>query len=90
MATMRGEKIIVRAWGGRPLVRVVWDVCGESVLVTDEQGLESLMAGNDAPMPIGFPFNDVFAYEDSEAGKVLGAYAAGRSPQWSDLHRFKA
>ncbi len=90
MAIMRGKKIIVRAWGDRPLVRVVWDVCGSSVLVTDERGLESLQAGTEASMPIGFPFSDVFEYEDNEASKVLEAYASGYPPQWSELHPIKA
>ncbi len=42
MAAMRGKKVIVRAWENRPLVKVAWDVCKDSVLVTNEHGLTLL------------------------------------------------
>lgn len=88
MATMRGKKVIVRAWGNRPLVRVIWDVCEDSVLVTNEHGLSALESGNAGPMPIGFPFSEVFVYEDVKAETVIEAYASGRSPQWGALQQF--
>lgn len=88
MATMRGEKVIVRAWGNRPLVRVIWDVCKDSVLVTNEHGLAALESGNGGPMPIGFSFSDVFVYEDVKAEAAMSAYASGMSPQWGSLQRF--
>ena len=90
MANVRGEKIIVRAYGNRPLVRVIWDVCGDSVLVTNEHGITSLEAGNGGPMPIGFPFSDVFVYEEDDAEKIMGVYASGGSPQWRALRQFRA
>lgn len=85
MANRRGEKIVVRAWGNRPIVRVIWDVCDDFVLVTSEQALALLEAGHGGPMPIGFSLTDVFAYEERKVEKVMGAYASGTSPQWSFL-----
>lgn len=85
MATRRGEKIIVRAWGDRPLVRVIWDMQDQSVLITNEIAFAALQAGHDGPMPIGFPFSDAFIYEEDKAEKIMGEYASGMPPQWHIL-----
>ena len=61
---MRGESIIVRAFGGAPLARKVWDVGERVVYITDEQGLKRLTSGRDAPPPLGFPKEDVFRFDE--------------------------
>jgi hypothetical protein len=89
MANMRGEKIIVRAWGDRPLVRVVWDICDQTVLVTNEEGLVLLENGAEAPMPIGFRFCDVFIYDEDRVEKIMKAYVTGDQLKWESLQRFR-
>ena len=87
MASMRGEKVILRAFGGQPLVRVVWEVLDSSVLITDESGLKSLAAACGA-MPIGFRFEDVFAFEEELARKLTENYNGGSHLHWDQLERF--
>ena len=57
---MRGENVIVRAFGGRPLKRRVWDVGDTVVYITDDEQFAKLSAGRHAVEPIGFPKEDVF------------------------------
>jgi len=61
---MRGEYVIVRAYGGRPLIRRVWDVGEKVVYITNDQQLKLLIEGaGNAIGPIGFPKEDVFRYD---------------------------
>lgn len=73
---MRGQTVIVRADGGTPLVRKIWQVDDQAVYITDDATLAKLAQGQDAPFPIGFPPEDVFEYEPEAAARI------GR-PDWS-------
>ncbi len=55
--------MIVRAFGGVPLVRRVWEVDAEAVYVTDDGTFEKLLSGADAPFAIGFSRSDVVRYD---------------------------
>lgn len=68
------------------LVRKVWDVINGTVLVTDEKGLSALMNGADGPTPIGFPMEDVFAYDEEVARAII----SGLPPEWDRLVPFTA
>jgi hypothetical protein len=59
---MRGEKVIVRAFDGEPLVRLIWEVSPKAVYICSEEGYQRLLAG-EPWIPIGFPKNDVFQYD---------------------------
>ncbi|MGH8071786.1 MAG: hypothetical protein ACRERE_42435 [Candidatus Entotheonellia bacterium] len=59
---MRGEKVIVRAFGGEPLVRLIWDVYPDAIDICDEGGYQRLLTG-ESWIPIGFPRRDVFRYD---------------------------
>lgn len=67
---MRGETVIVRAFGGKPLVRKVWSVGARVVYLTDSMGLEKMLAGGEAAPPIGFPKEDVFRFDPEAAGNL--------------------
>lgn len=54
----RGEKVCIDSSEG-PVSRLVWEDCGDAVLLCSERQFEALMKGWDAPMPIGFPRRDV-------------------------------
>lgn len=57
---MRGEIVLVRAFGGKPLKRRVWDVGVGVVYITNDEQFQNLLAGRRAVKPIGFPREDVF------------------------------
>ncbi len=80
---MRGERVIVRADGGVPLVRRVWGTDERAVYITDDTTLAKLQAGANAPFPIGFPREDVFRFEGEAAARI------GRPGwEWSSLSRY--
>jgi phage repressor protein C with HTH and peptisase S24 domain len=64
---MKGDKVIVRAFGGVALVRRVWAVKNGLVYISDEKEFHKREAGEDALEPIGFPVADVFAYDETFA-----------------------
>ncbi len=61
---MHGETVVVRAFGGVPLIRKVWEV-GEDVVYLVSDNHYNLLTKEDprAIGPIGFPKEDVFLYE---------------------------
>jgi hypothetical protein len=79
---MRGDVVLVRAFGGKALKRRVWDV-GESVVyVTNDEQFEKLIAGKRAIEPIGFPKEDVFNDAETES--------SGDEIDWALLVRWQA
>ncbi len=76
-------RVIVRADGDRPLVRLVWQANERTVYVTDEATMRKLEAGQDGPLAIGFPREDVFCY-DPEAEQRIGT----SKWSWSSLSRY--
>jgi hypothetical protein len=80
---MKGDRVIVRAYGDVPLVRRVWGADENAVYVTDEATMAKLSRGADGPFPIGFPREDVFHYEPEVAARI------GRGLwDWSSLSRY--
>jgi hypothetical protein len=77
------DRVIVRADGNVALVRRVWQADARMVYVTDEPTIRKLEAGEDGPLAIGFPREDVFRY-DPEAERRIGR--PGWS--WSSLSRY--
>jgi hypothetical protein len=66
---MRGDTVIVRAFGGKALRRRVWSTGDGLVYITNNEQFDRLVAGKPAFEPIGFPEEDVFkdtANESSE------------------------
>jgi len=61
---MKGDLVIVRAFGGATLVRRVWAVKNGLIYIADEKEFGKREAGQDALEPIGFPVSDVFAYDE--------------------------
>ena len=64
---MFGETVLVREYGGRPVICKVWEVTREKVYICTEENFEKLKAHKDRPFPsncfpIGFPKEDVFRY----------------------------
>ena len=82
---MRGTLVIARDYSGTPLVRRVWDSGSRLVYLSEETQFQQLSTGNNALIPVGFPAEDVFAYDP----KAVEAIASG-SLDWSSLRIFSA
>jgi hypothetical protein len=69
---MKGDIVIVRAFGNVPLVRRVWDEDSRGVYVTDDERFERLTAGDPEILPplAGFPREDVFKYDSKPAVSI--------------------
>lgn len=63
---MKGEKVIVRAFGDEPLLRVVWEVLPGVVLITTAEQFEMLKQKQRDTKPLGFPAEDVFYYDEAQ------------------------
>jgi hypothetical protein len=57
---MKGEQVIVRAYGNQPLVRRVWGEGKKVIYITNDS--------NDGP--IGFPRGDVFKYDQNAVNLI--------------------
>lgn len=64
---MRGETVLIRAFGGRPFVARVWTIGRGVVFATNDETFEKLQAGDESIWPIGFPLSDVFIFEEALA-----------------------
>jgi len=74
---LRGEVVLVRAFGGEPVKLRVWGVKNSVVFVTNEMEYEKLVAGKPALDPIAFPKRDIFC--------VPATMSADGSFDWSQL-----
>lgn len=83
---MRGDKVIVRSFGDRPLVRRVWAADEEGVYISAEGEYQKLSRGEEALSPVGFPREDVFRFDPEIAATAEHEDAAlmdwGRLVQW--------
>ena len=88
---MRGDLVIVRAFGSRPLARRLWGVQGGGAYVCGEDQFNLLAAGREAPPPIGFPREDVFEYEPQALLNLERAFTTGNNKTlkkaWSRVKR---
>ena len=55
----QGTRVIVRAYGGKKLERIVWEDVGAGVLLTTEGEFERAKAEGREPIVVGFPREDV-------------------------------
>jgi len=82
---MRGDLVIVRAFGGKPLIRRVWNEVEHGVYITNDTIFKKLMAGeNGTIQPVGFPREDVFRYDPELAKDMDTLYCTGRW-DWTKL-----
>jgi hypothetical protein len=61
---MKGETVIVRAYGNEPLVRRVWATTEHGVFICTNENFDDLDNGRKALNPVGFHWEDVFEYDE--------------------------
>jgi len=59
---MKGDKVIVRSFGDKPLVRMVWEITSSAVFICTEENFSALSRGNNGLWPVGFPKECVYRY----------------------------
>lgn len=63
---MKGDKVIVRSFGNKPLVRRVWEVAQDVVFICSEENYIALSSGKAGLLPVGFPKEFVFRYNPKQ------------------------
>lgn len=81
---MRGKILIIQDFAGSYHIRRLWDATTEKAYITDEAGLSRIPAGQDLDA-IGFPWQDVFEYDEEAAAAI----SLGRLYDWSRLPNWK-
>lgn len=67
MELRRGDRVLVRGMGGDEAVMVVWEPLKHgNALLTTEQHVARLVAGEDAPY-VGYPRQDIVRIMEREA-----------------------
>lgn len=84
---MRGDFVIVRAFGNIPLIRRLWDEGDYCVYITNDEQYQLLNEGNGSIGPIGFPREDVFKYDSELASSMNQLYKTGKW-DWNKLASF--
>lgn len=81
---MKGDFVIVRAFGGEALVRRVWEVAGNTVFISAPEQYARLAEGQEALWPVGFPRRDVFHYDPALAGPITSG-----NIDWRELRPYR-
>lgn len=84
---MQGDAVIVRAYGGVPLVRRVWDENERVVYITNDSRLKQMLAGDTEIWPVGFPREDVFKFDQELASQLETLCESGKW-DWNKLDPF--
>jgi hypothetical protein len=59
----RGDLVVVRAYGAKPLIRRVWEVTEQAVYISDEKNYQLLADGLNGLEPVGNLRKYVFIYD---------------------------
>jgi hypothetical protein len=81
---MRGEQVVVRAFGDEALVRRVWDVSERAVFIVSDQNFRALSAGRPGLWPVGFFRRDVFRFDETVTALVASS-SAENPLDWDQL-----
>lgn len=82
---MKGTLVIARGYEDKAFVLRVWDRGKGLIYLSSDSQFQQLSTGRSGLIPIGFPAEDVFAYDPGAIEKM-----ASGSPDWSSLRRFDA
>ncbi|HXZ94736.1 MAG TPA: hypothetical protein VEG28_02355 [Dehalococcoidia bacterium] len=55
----RGKRVLVKAFGGQQLERIVWKDVGKGLLLTTSAQYELAVKSNTEPIAVGFPKDDL-------------------------------
>jgi hypothetical protein len=83
---MRGDLVIARTYGDRPVVLRVWDHGPRSIYLTDENHFTMMSSGRAVHMTVGFPRDDVYEFDESIATQALARPVWGPE-EWDSLKK---
>jgi hypothetical protein len=88
IVTKGGHRVIVRGFGGRPLVRRVLSRAQTVSFVCRDEHYDEIVAGVRPRPMVGFPYSDVFDFDAAASDVLLRQWKATGSTtpdQWERL-----
>jgi len=88
--TQHGHRVIVRGFGGRPLMRRVLSCTQTASFVCRDEHYDEIVAGVRPPPMVGFPLSDVFDFDGAASNVLLRQWDTTGSTtpdQWERLPR---
>lgn len=79
--------VMVRQYDGSPLRRVAVCVGNGRIYVSSERAIEAAESG--ALPPVGFPNEDVFAFEARTFDQMVEDWKTGRPVTWDQLQPYR-
>jgi hypothetical protein len=73
------KAVMVRAFGGEPLKRVLVGAAGPIIYIANPDG----RVGTDVAESIGFPAEDVFLFDAATFARLRRQYEGGQVPDWA-------
>lgn len=86
---MTGHFVLVRAWGGEPLKRVVISASRALVYAANPESLARIASGETDP--VGFPVVDVFEFDEERFAALAVTWKTVQRtepPQWEGLQPY--
>ncbi len=77
---MTGELVILRIYGGQPIIRRIFQITERVIFVTDDSRKDSLIS-------VGIPREDVFKYDSDLAAHADSLFYNGQR-NWNNLKRY--
>lgn len=84
---MRGQLVLVRAFGGEPQVRRIWDADDDVAVVTDDEQFQRLHEGREG-LAATVHREDVFCYDPAAAQRLISEYKKRRKATWNGLKKW--
>jgi len=77
---MRGTIVVARCYNNKPAVLRVWECDDRLAYLASERRFADLQSGRAKSLPIGFPRDDVFAYDDNVMGHLVTGVEGSEVP----------
>jgi hypothetical protein len=85
---VRGTQVLVRAFGNKALIRLIWDFDDDTVSIVTEANYHRLQSGAAGLRPVAFPRADVYAYDEAAAAVAIEGEPLDAAT-WAGLTRWE-
>ena len=83
------DVVLCRSFGNEPLVRVVWSISGEGILICGQDSLDESKRTQNGSVPVLAPFDAIYEYDDNLFPELDKAFRnfGDQSPELEQLWR---
>ena len=90
------DVVLCRSFGNEPLVRVVWSVTDEGILICSQDNLDSTWRTQADTVPVLAPFDAIYEYDDDlfpqldKAFRSFGDHSPELEQLWKKARPYKS